>query len=126
MVEAKRPPADDADPPPSKRPSGGSGALEEDLDAELDAQEDQLPEEDVDAMMLDDGIELQLGEAGRNWVRPEPKPHDPKTENLGRKFNTAPACAELITRGMLSASNHFCCHCSLPADGGGLRHWTSQ
>ena len=105
MVEAKRPPADDADPPPSKRPSGGSGALEEDLDAELDAQ---------------------LGEAGRNWVRPEPKPHDPKTENLGRKFNTAPACAELITRGMLSASNHFCCHCSLPADGGGLRHWTSQ
>ena len=83
MVEAKRPPSDEAEAPAPKRPSSGSGALEEDLEAELNAEEDQLPEEDVDAMMFDDGIELQLGEAGRDWVRPEPKPHDPKIDSLG-------------------------------------------
>ena len=68
MVEAKRPAGGDAEAPSAKRVNAhGSGALEEDLDAEIDAQQDQLAEDDVDAMMLDDDIELNLGEAGRNW-----------------------------------------------------------
>ena len=83
MVEAKRPAVDEVDAPAAKRPSGGSGALEEDLEAELDAEQDQQAEEDVDAIMFDDDIELHLGEAGRNWTRPEPKPHDPRKDKLG-------------------------------------------
>ncbi len=84
MVEAKRPAGDEPDAPPAKRASGGSGALDEDLETELDAEQDQQPEEDEDAVMLDDDIELHLGEAGRNWERPEPKPHDPRKDRLGR------------------------------------------
>ena len=84
MVEEKRPASNDAEAPSAKRANAhGSGALEEDLDAEIDAQQDQLAEDDVDAMMLDDDIELNLGEAGRNWTRPEPPPLDPKTQSLG-------------------------------------------
>ena len=83
MVEAKRPAVDECDAPAAKRPSAGSGALEEDLEAELDAEQDQQAEEDVDATMFDDDIELHLGEAGRNWTRPEPKPHDPRKDKLG-------------------------------------------
>lgn len=87
MVEPKRPAVHEADTYPSKRPSGqGSGALEEDLDADIDAQQDQLAEDDVDAMMLDDDIELHLGEAGRNWTRPEPPPLNPKKDSLSRCF----------------------------------------
>ena len=84
MVEVKRVASEEADAPSAKRP--GSGGLEEDLESELIAEQD-LAEDDVDAMMLDDGIELQLGEAGRNWERPEPAPHDPKKEKLGRSFH---------------------------------------
>ena len=83
MVDAKRPATDDGDVLPPKRATGGSDALDEDLEAELDAAEDQQAEEDVDAMMLDDDIELHLGEAGRNWERPAPEPHDPKKDTLG-------------------------------------------
>ena len=83
MVEVKRAASDEADAPYAKRASRGSGGLEEELDAEIDAEQD-LAEDDVDAVMFDDGIELQLGEAGRNWERPEPKPHNPKQDKLGR------------------------------------------
>ncbi|DBB04055.1 TPA: DNA polymerase delta catalytic subunit [Trebouxia sp. C0004] len=82
MVENKRPAVATTDAPPAKRASGGSGALEEDLEAELDAEQDQQAEEDVDAIMFDDDIELHLGEAGRNWTRPEPKPHEPRKDKL--------------------------------------------
>lgn len=81
MVDPKRPAGKEADAPPAKRSHGSSG-LEEDLDAELDAQQDHLAEDDVDAIMLDDDIELHLGEAGRNWTRPEPPPLDPKKDSL--------------------------------------------
>ena len=85
MVEFKRQAVDRSDAPSTKRPSRGSGGVEEDLEAEID-NEQELAEEDVDAMMFDDGIELELGEAGRNWERPEPKPHDPKMDKLGRSL----------------------------------------
>lgn len=85
MVETKRPATHEGADFPSKRPNGqGSGGLEDDLDAELDAQQDQNAEDDVDAMMLDDDIELHLGEAGRNWTRPEPPPLDPQKDSLSR------------------------------------------
>ena len=85
MVEAKRPAPAEAEAPPAKRPgSQGSQGMEEDLEAELDAQQqDQMGEDDFDTMMLDDDIELHLGEAGRNWTRPEPPPVDPKKDALG-------------------------------------------
>ena len=82
MVEFKRQAVGEAGAPSAKRPNRGSGGLDEDLEAEIDNEQD-LAEEDIDAMMFDDGIELELGEAGRNWERPEPKPHDPKKDKLG-------------------------------------------
>ena len=82
MVEVKRQAEREAGAPSAKRPSRGSGGLDEDLEAGIN-NEQELAEEDVDAMMLDDGIELELGEAGRNWERPEPTPHDPKKDKLG-------------------------------------------
>ena len=114
MVEAKRTAGNDADAPSAKRANAGSGALEEDLDAEIDAQQDQLAEDDVDAMMLDDDIELHLGEAGRNWTRPEPPPLDPKTQSLG----------VLGKPGVQSnfGLQHLQICCSLPANGGRLCH----
>ena len=85
MVEFKRQAVDGSNAPSAKRPNRGSGGVQEDLEAEID-NEQELAEEDVDAMMFDDGIELELGEAGRNWERPEPKPHDPKRDKLGRSL----------------------------------------
>ena len=82
MVEVKRQAVGEANATSAKRPNRGSGGLADDLEAEIDNEQD-LAEEDVDAMMFDDGIELELGEAGRNWERPEPKPHDPKNDKLG-------------------------------------------
>lgn len=82
MVEVKRGAVDEADAPSAKRASRGSGALEEDLEAQVDVEQEPA-EDDVDAMMFDDGIELQLGEAGRNWERPEPKPHDCRKDKMG-------------------------------------------
>ena len=126
MVEVKRPAVDTTDAPPAKRPSGGSGALEEDLEAELDAEQDQQAEEDVDAIMFDDDIELHLGEAGRNWTRPEPKPHEPRKDKLG-------ALALTTQKYMLcynAQQDLKQCRpgdaCSVSAAGGGLHHWSSQ
>ena len=83
MVDFKRQAVEGASAPSAKRlPSKGSGRPAEDLEAEIDIEQD-LAEEDVDAMMFDDGIELELGEAGRNWERPEPNPHNPKKDKLG-------------------------------------------
>lgn len=90
MVECKRQAVEGAGAPSAKRPSKGSGRLAEDLEAEIDIEQD-LAEEDVDAMMFDDGIELELGEAGRNWERPEPKPHNPKKDKLGGTHSSAHA-----------------------------------
>jgi hypothetical protein len=98
MVEAKRPAVDTTDAPPAKRPSG---ALEEDLEAELDAEQDQQAEEDVDAIMFDDDIELHLGEAGRNWTRPEPKPHEPRKDKLGTLAQTTQNTCYAVTPNVI-------------------------
>lgn len=99
MVEAKRLASAQAEAPSAKRPSGqGSGGLEEDLDAELDAQQqqqqDQMGEDDFDTMMLDDDIELHLGEAGRNWTRPEPALVDPQKDALGQDISFEQRCCK--------------------------------
>ena len=116
MVEVKRPAVDKADAPFAKRPSRGSGGLEDDLEAEIDNEQD-LAEEDVDAIMLDDGIELELGEAGRNWERPEPKSHDPKKDKLGRSYwskhfpsSLLCCCHREITLVAIADTGHHC-HC---------------
>ena len=39
--------------------------------------------DDIDQHMLEEDLELHLGEAGRNWERPAPPPLDPSTQSLG-------------------------------------------
>lgn len=129
MVEAKRPAVDDVDAPAAKRPSGGSGALEEDLEAELDAEQDQQAEEDVDTIMFDDDIELHLGEAGRNWTRPEPKPHDPRKDKLGMFAEVFWLSYILLPPSDIACFSFglaYGASCSFPADGGGLHNWPPQ
>lgn len=66
--------------PPRKRPFGGGGAdpeddfMEEDFDLEPPEDEDPPVELEVD--------EGSLGEAGKNWRRPEPPPLDPAKDPL--------------------------------------------
>ena len=122
MVEVKRVACEEADAPSAKRPSRGSGGLEEDLEAEVDAEQD-LAEDDFDAMMLDDGIELQLGEAGRNWERPEPAPHNPKKDKLGSSYRLE-HCLALLLALLISAKKQGCY--SFSAAGCGLHHWASK
>ena len=129
MVEAKRPAVDEPEAPPAKRSNGGSGALEEDLEAELDAEQDQLAEEDVDAMMFDDDIELHLGEAGRNWERPEPTPHNPKSDRLGQLVQYSMLLHRQLFWQSAMRSNlvyDAMALCSIPAAGGRLYYWSSQ
>ena len=44
-------------------------------------QEDDA--DDVDQHMLEEDLELHLGEAGRNWERPGPPPIDASMQSLG-------------------------------------------
>jgi len=72
--------------PAQKRTNGAPGVLE---DEAIEEQVALLPEsleddgDDVDQQMLEDDLELHLGEAGRNWERPAPPPLEPSTQSLG-------------------------------------------
>ena len=73
--------------PAQKRPSiPAPGATE---DEAIEEQVGLLPEspeddaDDIDQHMLEEDLELHLGEAGRNWERPAPAPIDPSTQSLG-------------------------------------------
>ena len=46
-------------------------------------QDDDMDAEDVDERLLEEELELQLGEAGRNWERPPPPPITPATDPIG-------------------------------------------
>lgn len=73
--------------PAQKRPNiPAPGAIEDDA---IEEQVGLLPEspeddaDDIDQHMLEEDLELHLGEAGRNWERPAPAPIDPSTQSLG-------------------------------------------
>jgi hypothetical protein len=51
--------------------------LEDDLDLEAG-----LVDEDEDQRLLDEDLEIELGEAGRNWERPPVPAFDPQQESL--------------------------------------------
>jgi hypothetical protein len=76
------------DGPQAKRRNPG---LDHDpLDDELD-MEAGLMEEDEDQRLVEDDLEIELGEAGRNWERPPVPNLDPNTDSLSEcPASTAP------------------------------------
>ena len=56
--------------------------------------------DDIDQHMLEEDLELHLGEAGRNWERPAPPPLDPSTQSLGEPAGHALSCSN--THALLS------------------------
>ncbi|KAK9916868.1 hypothetical protein WJX75_008145 [Coccomyxa subellipsoidea] len=69
--------------PPMKR-QNDSGGVEELVDEQFEGVPENLEDdgEDVDVRLLEEDLELHLGEAGRNWKRPDPPPQDPATDSL--------------------------------------------
>jgi hypothetical protein len=66
----------------NKRPSGG-GPVPPAKRQEMEF--DEILEEEEDAGWLgppDEGAEVELGEAGRNWRRPEPAPINPAKDKI--------------------------------------------
>jgi hypothetical protein len=82
--------------PPAKR-LNGSGSVEDEL---IDEQFNAVPEgieddaEDLDVRLLEEELELHLGEAGRNWERPEPPPLDTKLESFGETLPFTCCCKQ--------------------------------
>ena len=71
-------------------PNAGSGDVDDELVDEAfgarapeGLQDDDIDAEDVDERLLEEELELQLGEAGRNWERPAPPPITPATDPVG-------------------------------------------
>lgn len=71
--------------PPLKRLNESGGLEDEPVDEQLDAVPENLEDdaEDVDERLLEEELELHLGEAGRNWKRPAPPPLNSATQSLG-------------------------------------------
>ena len=78
--------------PQSKRGAPGAGGWEMDDDLAEEAfgaraseglQDDDMDAEDVDERLLEEELELHLGEAGRNWERPAPPCMTPATDSIG-------------------------------------------
>ncbi len=74
--------------PPAKRPNGSGGMDDELVDEQFEAVPEGLEDdaEDVDIRLLEEDLELHLGEAGRNWERPAPPFIDPKADSLGERY----------------------------------------
>eukprot|EP00884_Botryococcus_braunii_P008677 jgi/Botrbrau1/17810/Bobra.0127s0057.1 len=69
--------------------SGGPQAKKQNVDSTFqDTLEDELDleaglvDEDEDQRLFDDDLEIELGEAGRNWERPPVRAFDPQQERL--------------------------------------------
>ncbi|CAL8467309.1 g6846 [Coccomyxa elongata] len=70
--------------PPLKRQHDSGGVEEELLDEQFETVPENLEDdgEDVDERLLEEDLELHIGEAGRNWKRPAPPPLNPASESL--------------------------------------------
>ena len=62
--------------PPSKRQNGGP----DDGDARFESFE--LDAEDMDERLMEEDLEVDIGEAGRNWERPPAPDLDPITDSI--------------------------------------------
>lgn len=72
-MENKRPNEGGAGGPPRKRPAN-----------DIDDMIDDFADEDVEVALQppDEDVEVELGEAGRNWMRPPVEPFDPATTSI--------------------------------------------
>ena len=138
-MDAKRArPSGDAGGAPSKRAAGSGGSsgrlaasqgepIAEDLieDAIDMGADDAMEDADFEdaAGPAPDGEEVQLGEAGRNWERPEPPPLNPRTDALGAQLSELRRAAYAAWAGALQCPTF---------DGGGAgwpgsgEHWASE
>lgn len=73
----KRGRADGGQMAPRKKPADGDidDLIDESFD--MDMEEEEFIPNDIE---IDGGV---LGQAGKNWQRPEPDPHNPSTDSLG-------------------------------------------
>ena len=71
-------------PPPPPGPPPPTGDEEEDADV-YDAD---VGDDDVDAGAVGEevAVDVALGEAGRNWVRPPPPPLDAANDEIGERM----------------------------------------
>ena len=53
--------------------------------------------DDIDQHLLEEDLELHLGEAGRNWERPAPPPLDPSMQSLGELLSPSPCNSSLLS-----------------------------
>ncbi len=95
------------------KPSGGavSNSYEDDLvDDQLENDVEDAAEDEAGRQASDD-VDVQLGEAGRNWERPAAPPLDERVDNLGTAASPPAKPA-----GFLNKCLSFCCTwCSIPA-----------
>lgn len=108
--------------PASKRPSVPAGPQENEEEPieEQVALLQESPEDDaddIDQHLLEEDLELHLGEAGRNWERPAPAPINPATDSLGKLLHMPKFLAYLAglatssdTDATINVSAH-CCPC---------------
>ena len=74
--------------PPMKRGGGagggsGSGAIDDDMvEAQFAAEPEGMDVDDEDQHLQMADIDVDLGEAGRNWERPPPPPLDSRAESI--------------------------------------------
>ncbi|KAK9824535.1 hypothetical protein WJX72_011160 [[Myrmecia] bisecta] len=66
--------------PPAKRPSG-SGGMDDDLVAQSFEADADVADEDID-LHIEEEMEIDLGEAGRNWERPAAPAINPQKDPL--------------------------------------------
>ena len=84
--------------PPQKKGSGSGEMEDEVLDEQLEGRpqqalpEDELDIDDVDERLLEEELELHIGEAGRNWERPAPPPLNPAAEALSALACSCDTC----------------------------------
>ena len=80
MDSHKRPPSGPhSGPAPKRGPASGRDEID-------DLIEDEANWDEEDAAVLqppEEEMEVDLGEAGRNWMRPPVAPIDPKTQSVG-------------------------------------------
>ncbi len=94
MDASKRPWQGSGGGPPAKRggPAGGgsgSGAVDDELaeQAAFGAEPDDV-DEDEDTRLQTADIDVDLGEAGRNWERPPPPPLDPRAASVSASLHS--------------------------------------
>ena len=84
-----------------KRPNvSAPGGVEDEAIEEQMALLPESPEDDaddIDQHLLEEDLELHLGEAGRNWERPAPPPLDPSMQSLGELLSPSPCNSSLLS-----------------------------